>query len=239
VSAPPKATRLRDEYKRQHGVPLHIAPLGFSNLIEYLNWAPLAARCMVDTSIGDGKGEKGCVRGFGRGEWEDGCVFLVHAWLLEARRHLRGCLCAVSCTAAGICASAAPAAASGHLLFASCQGEDVVEKTGHWLHLAETWSTIDSSCCCAGTGQLLHVKCCLPEQLRWCSTEGVRPYQDPQGPLQRPTPPFLPRWPRRLVYPRFSPLRDLRQLLQDRMRELCDREAKLVSGGCVTGRPSW
>jgi hypothetical protein len=52
------ATRLREDFKRAHGIALYIAPLGFANLVEFLQWAPVFGR-VVTVDKAQHKGERG------------------------------------------------------------------------------------------------------------------------------------------------------------------------------------
>lgn len=52
--------RLRDDYKRGHNKALHIAPLGFANLVEFLQWEVFAP--YVEITNCQQKGERGCAR---------------------------------------------------------------------------------------------------------------------------------------------------------------------------------
>eukprot|EP00983_Pelagomonas_calceolata_P088736 1157236-Pelagomonas_calceolata.AAC.3 len=60
INQPPAypVTRLREDYKRAHGTSLHIAPLGFANLVEFLQWAPVFGS-VVAVDRPQQKGEKG------------------------------------------------------------------------------------------------------------------------------------------------------------------------------------
>jgi hypothetical protein len=51
------AVRVREDYKRTHGRALHIAPLGFANLVEFLQWGVYSSIVAVDQAMQ--KGEKG------------------------------------------------------------------------------------------------------------------------------------------------------------------------------------
>jgi hypothetical protein len=49
--------RLREDHKRAYGTALHIAPLGFSNLVEYAQFTPFVTRMVLTAP--DIRGEKG------------------------------------------------------------------------------------------------------------------------------------------------------------------------------------
>lgn len=49
--------RIREDYRRQYGRALHIAPLGFANLVEFLQWGVFEPVVVVEKA--QQKGEKG------------------------------------------------------------------------------------------------------------------------------------------------------------------------------------
>lgn len=50
---------MREDYKRLYNRALHIAPLGFANLVEFLQWGVYSQVVVVDQAMQ--KGEKGWV----------------------------------------------------------------------------------------------------------------------------------------------------------------------------------